>query len=527
MTQRKDLAMASLHVEADPSVLERYLCDESSFRGHAEGLIRVRDPHQVGAVLRAASARGVPVTFSARRTSLTGAAIPLGGWVIALPETSSPDAVEIDVDARTATAPAHVLCADLETAAAAHGLFFGPDPTSRKECSVGGAVACNASGARSFAFGPWGEWVVGLTVVLASGDVLRLRRGEHPPVDGAFHLALADGMLRVPCPGPRRRDVKSALGYALYDPPDVVDLFVGSEGTLGYLHDVTVRLLPARPIFAALIFWPTEGPALDFVARLQATRGPDADPAGVAPMSVEWFDRRSLELAGARHPRFRVPADAAAALFVEQRHAPEDEEAVTSAWYEALIEAGAPDDEAWLRIPRTAADLDAFRDFRHAVPESVNDLARQRGLRKLGTDLAYPAGWLHRMAAHYRGALADLPAAVGPEAAAAFAAEHHRPLPRTLDSATFGHIGDNHLHVNLLPRDAAEAAAGRLLYYALARHCAAHGGAISGEHGVGKSKRDLLAELLPAADLEVMRAVKAALDPTNILGRGNVLPPLA
>lgn len=480
----------------DPEILAPFLVDEAGFRGHAEGLVRTGDLAEIAAVLQAASAAGTPVTFSARRTSLTGSAVPEGGLIVALPEDSSPDLVVIDRAAGRAVAPARVLISDVELAAEAAGLFFPPDPTSRKTASIGGAVACNASGARSFRYGPTGAWVEGLTVCLASGEVLTLQRGDHPPIDGFFHL----GDRRIPCPPARRTDLKNSLGYQVSpEAPDLIDLFIGSEGTLGYIHDVTLRLLPRQEIFAALVFWDALTPALDFVESLQhgSTR-----PAGLDPMSVEWFDQASLALAAARHPRLGVPATAVAALFVEQRHEKGEEDAVAMAWYEALLAAGAPDDEAALRIARNRKDIETFRDFRHAVPEAINALARSRGLRKLGTDLAYPAGWLHRMVAGYTEAVA----ASG------------------LEAAAFGHIGDNHLHLNLLPRDAAEAVAGKALYRALALQCAAVGGAISGEHGIGKSKRDLLAEVTPAAVLAGMHAIKAVLDPQGILGRGNLFP---
>lgn len=481
-----------MELERDPALIERYLIDESSYQGHAEAVVRLHDLASVVEALKAAHAAGTPVTFSARRTSLTGAAIPEGGWVLALPEDSSPELVQVSGD--RAVAPARVLIADVEAAAEAAGRFFGPDPTSRKDCSIGGSVACNASGARSFAHGPVGAWVEGLTVVLADGTVLDLTRGENPPQDGAFTVRTAGGTVRVPSPPPRRTDLKNSLGYALFEPPDLIDLFIGSEGTLGYIHDVTLRLLPAQPIFAALVFWDDLDAALTFVEQLQQGH------PGLEPMSVEWFDARSLALAAERHPRFGVPKDAVAALFVEQRHAAEAEEETMMAWYEALLEAGAPDDESALRMPRTKADLDAFRDFRHAVPESINAMARSRGLRKLGTDLAYPAGWLKPMYHHYL----EATAAAG------------------LDAAMFGHIGDNHLHVNLLPRDAPEAEAGKALYAELARHCAEAGGAISGEHGIGKSKRAMYRATIDDETLDRMRQIKAALDPKGILAPGNI-----
>jgi D-lactate dehydrogenase (cytochrome) len=514
--------MHDIRFSTDADTLEPYLRDESSFTGHADGLAVLddaRDVEAIASLLRDASASGRAVTFSARRTSLTGAAVPEGGLVVAIPALAGPEHVTVDTSRGRATAPASVFMADVADAAERAGLFFPPDPTSRKTCSLGGAVACNASGARSFRYGPTGAFVEGLTVVLATGDILRLERGAHPPVDGHFVLSLARGPVRIPVPEARPTGIKNALGYATFDPPDVIDLFIGSEGTLGYIAEATLRLLPGVEVFAALALFPSEATALDFVAALQS----ETPPHGVRPMSVEWFDRRALALAAARYPRLGVPDEAVSGLLLEEAHPPGDGEAVMEHWYTALIEAGVPDAPAWLRVPTSHAQHEALRDFRHAVPESVNALARQRGLRKLGTDLAWPRPMLHRMAALYHEVLADLPAAVGPEVCADFLARHGRPFPKTLDTATFGHVGDSHLHVNLLPADPVEMAAGKIVYDHLSRLCAAAGGAISGEHGIGKAKRPMLAETTPTGRLATMRAIKHALDPAGILCRGNIL----
>lgn len=514
--------MHTIRISEGAEALESYTRDESSFTGHADALATVLDATDTAAIadlLRACSAAGRPVTFSARRTSLTGAAVPEGGLVVGLPALSGPEHVRIDTVARSATAPSSVFMVDVAEAAERAGLFFPPDPTSRKTCSLGGAIACNASGARSFRHGPTGAFVEGLTVVLATGEVLTLRRGDHPPVEGEFVLSLERGEVRVPCPAPRPVGIKSSLGYSTFEPPDLIDLFIGSEGTLGYIADATVRLLPGVEVFAALAIFRSEAAAVALVAKLQTA----TPPHGVAPMSVEWFDRRSLALAGARHPRLGVPADAEAALLLEETHAPGDAERVLEAWYTVLLEAGVPDDAPYLRVPTSHAQHEELREFRHAVPESINALARQRGLRKLGTDLAWPRPMLQRMFARYAEVLADMPAALGPASVAAFEAEWARPMPRTLDHATFGHVGDSHVHVNLLPADPAEMACGRLIYDLLSRECAAAGGAISGEHGIGKSKRAMLAATTAPGQLSQMRAIKRALDPANILARGNVI----
>lgn len=534
---------AGAPVPLDPAQSEGYLRDESGFSGHAEAAFRVHTGADVAQLFAQASARSIPITFSARRTSLTGAAVPEGGWVLLLPEASDPSLVRVDVRAREATAPAHVLMSDIEAAAEAVGLFFAPDPTSRKSCSIGGSVACNASGARSFAFGAVGRWVVGLTVVLADGQRVQLRRGEHPPqADGSLRLDLPDGRaLRVPAPPVHNTQVKNAMGYTLAykrpaafalgldlpEPaPDLLDLFVGSEGTLGFIESVTVALLDKKPVFSALCFFADEDQALRFVELLQGLGPTGAPPAGLAPMSVEWFDQRSLHFAAERFPRLAVPEGAQVGLFVEQRHGRGEEDDVAVAWYEALLDAGVPDEAAWLRVARSHADVEALRDFRHAVPEAVNAVARGRGLRKLGTDLAWPKGQLMRMMAIYRRAVRDLPSFLSVEERAAFEARWGQPVPQRLDYAIYGHVGDNHLHLNFLPEDAAQAEAGRLLYDALCRLCAADGGALSAEHGIGKSKRALLAELISPAQLAQMRAVKRAFDPLGILAPGNVFAAL-
>jgi D-lactate dehydrogenase (cytochrome) len=499
-----------------------FLRDESSYSGNADTVVEpsgALDLDALGALFRGAQAAGVPITLSARRTSLTGAAVPEGGLVVVLPTVSGREYVRIDRPGLRATADAQVFMVDVAEAAEAADAFFPPDPTSRKTCSLGGAIACNASGARSFRHGPTGAFVEALRIVLPTGEQVTLQRGAHPPRDGHFTLELPGRTLRVPAPPPRSPTVKSSLGYATWDPPDLVDLFIGSEGTLGYIAEATVRLLPGCRIFAALALFRREADAIALVERLQG----ETTALGVRPLSVEWFDRHSLTLAAARHPRLGGPADVEAALLLEEDHAPEVEDAVVEAWYTLLTASGVPDDAAYLRVPSNRAQHEALRDFRHAVPESINALARQRGLRKLGTDLAWPRAALRPMFALYARVLDDLPAALGPEVCAAFEAAHGRPFPTRLDHATFGHAGDSHLHVNLLPRDPAEMAAGRVVYDFLSRACAAAGGSISGEHGIGKSKRAMLAEVAPPEVMRTMRAIKRAFDPAGVLARGNVL----
>src|SRR5262249_6181858 len=181
------------------------------------------------------------------------------------------------------------------------GAYYPPGPTFMG-AFVGGTVATNASGAATFKYGSTREWINGLTVVLASGDVLDIERGvtrAHP--DGFFDLELPARTLRVPVPSYRMPAVRKLSAGSFAEPEmDLIDLFIGSEGTLGVITDVTVRVLPVRPSFC-LVFVPfaRREIALSFVRRIRdvslATRQ-SGDPRGLDASAIEHIDARAVAL---------------------------------------------------------------------------------------------------------------------------------------------------------------------------------------------------------------------------------------
>ncbi|MBK9164345.1 MAG: FAD-binding oxidoreductase [Acidobacteria bacterium] len=227
--------------------LQNYLTDASNMPGgHAERLIVPETADEVAAVLREASDAGISVTISGARTGTVGGAVPFGGWVVSLERLNK--IKTIDKAAMTAVGEPGVILADLMKAADAEGLFYPPDPTEWS-CQIGGTVATNASGARSFKYGATREFVIGLTVVLADGDVLRLRRGDvFSNGDGVVTLATESGRsITAKVPTYRRPNVrKNVSGYFNETPLDAIDLFIGSEGTLGVITEIELRLV-AKP----------------------------------------------------------------------------------------------------------------------------------------------------------------------------------------------------------------------------------------------------------------------------------------
>lgn len=445
----------------------KYLADASGFLGNAERVCVPASEDEVAGVLREASALRVPVTIAGAGTGLTGARVPQGGWVLSLERFNS-----IEVSAGRAVCGAGAILADVHAAAVRSGQFFAPDPTETS-ASIGGAIACNASGSRSFRYGDTRRHVLGLRVAFADGSMVDVKRGQAIDFD----------VPAIPLP----RTTKHSAGYRLAPGMDWVDLFTGSEGTLGVILRAEIALLPAPgPLIAGVVFFPDDERALDAVDAWRPVNG---------LRMLEYFDRGSLDLLRTKFED--TPRCGAALLFEQETASPDDE---IDRWVDRLDQAGAMVEESWFAAGEQ--DRERFRRFRHALPESVNDVVRRNGFLKLGSDYAVPLDRNREMLDFYRAKLGG-----------------------RFEYVVFGHIGDAHVHVNILPRSAAEFEAGRELMLDFAREAVRLGGTVGAEHGLGKRKAPLLAIQYPPEHIAAMIAVKRLLDPNWLLGRGNLFAP--
>ncbi len=454
-----------------------YLEDASNLRGHAERLLIPADEAELSAALREASASGTPVTVAGAGTGVTGGRVPFGGWVVSLEKFR-----RLEVHRGYAVCGAGVLLRDLHAAAQSSGQFYPPDPTETGS-ALGGNIATNASGSRSFRYGPTRRWVEALRVVLADGTVREFARGEAIDFDPGA----------VPLP----EVTKNTAGYLLRPGMDWVDLFCGSEGTLGVITEARLRLLPApKALLSGVVFFASDGAALDAVdAWTPGGAGASSGRETDALRMLEYMDVHSLALLRARYPE--IPAAARAALLIEQELDSEDSPEV-DAWLDRIERSGALAEESWFAA--TPADRERFRKFRHALPELVNDTVRRAGALKMNTDYAVPRERNRDMLAAYRSVL-------------------EREFPGRY--VIFGHIGDAHVHVNLFS-DPADPQHAVDVLTALAREAVAMGGTVSAEHGLGKRKAHLLELQYTPEQIDAMRAVKRRLDPAGILGRGTL-----
>ncbi len=489
--------------KTDPDEIQSYLVDASNMRGgEAAEVVFPENTADVASIISDASRQRIPVTVSGAGTGVVGGRVPQGGIVLATDRLNHIGEISRESNSGSVTAEAGVRLTDLQKAISAERLFYPPDPTE-SSCFLGGTVATNASGARSFKYGPTRNYVRRLKVVLPTGDVLDLRRGElRADSAGSIDVALGNGRsVRAQLPTYRMPQTsKHTSGYFIAPNMDLIDLFIGSEGTLGVVTAAELLLLPTpQNVLSAVVFFKAEDDMLGFVGEararsLQSRKRGSAD--SIDARALEYFDVESLNFLRPSYPL--VPADATGAVFFEQEITDETEAELLAEWQTLLERYRALVDDSWFASEEQ--DRRRIREFRHALPVLVNEWLSHHNQRKVSTDMAVPDDEFAAMLGFY-----------------------NRELGTSgLKFVIFGHIGDNHVHVNILPRNDDEAANARRIYDRFIERAVAVGGTISAEHGIGKLKRDYLRVLYGDEHLREMAALKRAFDPAGILGRGNI-----
>ena len=490
-----------MQIKVQNEEFQDYLTDASNMPGgHAERLFLPESTKEVAEILREAFENGTLVTVSGARTGTVGGAIPFGGSVVSLERLNK---LGLNADAGRITCGAGTILVDVQKAADAAGLFYPPDPTEWS-CQIGGTIATNASGARSFKYGATREFVEALTIVLADGDILNVRRGDRfSDSDGNIELTTKSGRqisFRVPT-YPRPDVRKNVSGYFNKEPLDAIDIFIGSEGTLGIITECELSLLPKpQGFFSGIVFFANEADLLKFVSAARTlsfeTRTDEAARSLPNASLIEYFDANSLRFIHEKFPE--TPENMAGAIFFEQETTLENEDELLEKWNALLEEHNADLDVSWFTTGE--ADREKMREFRHALPVSVNERIARYKQKKVGTDMAVPDDKFRNFLRFYK----ELFDGSG------------------IDYVIFGHIGDNHLHANLLPKDADEAQKARHLYGRCIAQAIMLGGTVSAEHGIGKLKRHYLYVMMGERYLNEMAEIKRAFDPKGILGRGNM-----
>src|SRR6185503_17438075 len=496
-------------VDRDPAIVASFLSDAAHVAGgFAAGVAFPRSEAEVASLVRNAE-RVLPV---GARSSLTGGATPRGELVLSTRALSSVGPVS-DGPPRdhTIRVGAGVPLTTLQTTLTASRLYYPPVPTF-EGAFVGGTISTNAAGAATFKYGSTRPWVAGITVVLANGDVLDLRRGEVTAApDGIFEVELpSGGTIVIPVPTYRMPNVaKLSAGYYATPAMDLIDLFIGSEGTLGVIVEATLRVIPRPRRAVALIRCDSDSQAVTVTGALRgeslARRSTKGEGGFVS--AIEYMDARALRV---------VPNDAFARAGVARPDGDsvllmvhievESDDAAAFERLQNLLDSCDVADEATIASPDDDRGQQKLLELREAVPARVNAVVAAAkaqahpDIEKTAGDMVVPFSRLAESIALYRQAFES----------------------RGLEYAIWGHVSDGNLHPNLIPRTLEDMTCGREAILEIARGVIGMDGAPLAEHGVGRSalKQRLLRELYGEQGIEQMRAVKRALDPDWKLAPG-------
>ena len=518
-------------IEAEYSA---YLSDESKLSAKPfDYLFFPKSEGELAAVVRTLHSQKVPFTVAGARTGLVGGCVPSEGALISLEYLDK--VMEVYRDEPSGEwrikAQTSVSLKNLDGMLRAKQMsfleqspdelvrrhyaefredpdqyFYPPDPTEMS-ASLGGSVVTNASGARTYRYGPTRAWVRGMRVFLANGEYLDIPRGTYfASPEGQFVVYDSKGdatVIDIPnYPQPR---TKSTAG--LYSAPrmDLIDLFIGSEGVLGIVSSVDVALLKQEAKVSIIQFVDSDEQAVTLADALRSEDRIQLD-------FLEFYSGNALALL--RRLQLEepstvgmppIPENAKAAVFFEMSFDPHQENQDFSILEAVINSCGGSLERSWAGYE--SRELDRFKVFRHMVPETINSIIAERkkqypGIHKLGTDMAVPDGHMREMWNLYRSSCEDL----------------------QLEWCAFGHIGNNHVHVNILPRNLEELERGMQLYEIFAQRVVELGGSVSAEHGIGKIKAKFLRYMFTPEQIDQMRRVKKALDPQELLNSNDIFP---
>ncbi|CAN5382215.1 FAD-binding and (Fe-S)-binding domain-containing protein [soil metagenome] len=483
--------------EVDSSTRRRaeYSTDASNYRVVPTVVVFPRHADEVALALEVARTHGVPLTPRGAGTSCAGNAVGTG---MVLDFSRHLDRiVAIDAEARTAVVQPGVVLADLQRAAAPAGLRFGPDPSTQARCTLGGMIGNNACGAHALAYGKVATNVQGLSLLLADGQALQA--GTFADTDGPLAMGLQSlvqqnlALIRTEF----GRFSRQASGYSLEhllpeNGGNLARFLAGTEGTLAVLTEATVRLVKAAPFTAlAVLGYPDMATAADAVPALLPLK----------PLALEGMDRRLIEVLIARRGPAAAPALPAGGgwLFIETGG---ESAAEALAAAQEFVRMAAADGITGSTVVTGA---DARRLWR------IREDGAGLGGRTPDNAPAWP-GWED--------------AAVPPATLGRYLREFTALLAEhKLDGLIYGHLGDGCVHVRLDFPLASKPGAFRPFLLEAAALAASHGGSMSGEHGDGRARSELLPAMYSAEAIGLFGGVKQLFDPSNLLNPGVLVDP--
>lgn len=509
-----------------------YLSDESRLANKgARYIFFPENESELASIFREMAKKDIKIVLSSARTGLVGGSVPYGGAIVSLERFNKYISLRYDSHleewlVRTQCGviirelndcaikkcfPAFIEAASpemkgfLEKYEDSKDIYFYPPDPTEMGAYIGGTVATNASGARTYRYGATRNWVRLIRVMPASGETLEIPRGKYfASPNGEFIITDSKGReTTVKIPNYSMPITKNAAGIFSSPNMDLIDLFIGSEGILGAITEVEVALQRRKAFISIIQFLPSDEKAVDFVIALRKEKS-------IRPEFIEFYSSYALNLLREKQredPKLigmpAIPDYAHSAIFFDIEFDPENKKHNFSTLEQIVSACGSDLKKSWAAYEQR--DVQRFKDFRHILPETLNSIIAERKkeipqLYKLGTDFAVPNKRLKEIWRFYKSNLEK----------------------NGLEWLAFGHIGNNHFHINVLPRSLDEMKKGLSLYKEFAKKVVSLGGTISAEHGVGKIKKDFFSVMFSQEIINQMKAVKISLDPGLMLNPGDM-----
>ncbi len=487
-------------IKEDKDTFQHYFEDSSGMLGaYADKVYIPENKQDVVEIIELANKTKTPITVAAGCTGVTGGCLAYGGIVLSTEKLNSIGTIkELSKDKAVITVGSGAIVNKIKECVLQNGWMYAPDPTE-KHATIGGNISTDASGGRGFKYGTTRNYINAIEIVLPDGSCMNIKRGQiFADNNGTIKFETSKGTKTISLPKYKLPKIKNAAAYYNYDNADLIDVFIGHEGTLGVIVSAELILIrPFEKLFGGIIFFDNREKSWSFVKQIRELSAENKNSkTKINALSLEYFDKNALNLIKPYYPI--IPQNVDAGILFEQDCSDDTYDTLMEQWVNVIESYGINIDNVW--FASNVKEQEEFRIFRHKIPETVNEIVRKNKIPKVGTDVAVPHEKLKEMILFCEQKFND----------------------NNLFNLTFGHIGESHLHANIIASTQEEYNKCKEIYLEIAKKAVELGGTVTAEHGIGKVKHHFLQAMLGDDGIEELRKFKKSLDINNILGQNNM-----
>ncbi|MDR0401650.1 MAG: FAD-binding oxidoreductase [Endomicrobium sp.] len=492
-------------IKRDRSIICRYFEDNSGVTGsNAEFVAVAENDSDICKFVAEMSKYKMPVTIAGSLTGNTASGLAFGGCVLSLEKFNKIGEIkELDNNNALIVVQAGAKICDIKSKASKFGWMYPPDPTEQN-ASIGGNISTNASGGRGFKFGSTRDYVVALKVIFSDGSKGYFERGKYfADNDGKIIFDTDIGKKNIVLPKYFLPVVKNAAGYYNRFCADLVDVLIGSEGTLCVIVEAVLKLIPQfKDSFGGIIFFDNFNKLYKFIYKIKCMSKLskiNKNINAINAMSLEYFDFNALSIIKNDFPT--IPENIVAGVMFEQdTYDYSDSDFLIEKWIDVIIDSNVCLEKVW--FASNLVQQEKFRIFRYKIPEHVSKIIRKNNVPKIGTDFAVPENKLLEIIDFFDEKFKNI----------------------DVFKLTFGHIGESHLHTNILASNKNEYNECIRICFDIAQKVIDVGGTVSAEHGIGKLKHFFLKKMLGNEGFFEMSKLKKNFDISGIFGQDNIFP---